>query len=100
VAQRTKEIGVRLALGADRRGVVRMVAAQAMGLAAIGIAAGIVGALLATRVLQTLLFGVTPTDPVTFAGVAVLVGVLTLAACALPAWRAAGIDPMEALRHE
>jgi putative ABC transport system permease protein len=100
VAQRTKEIGVRLALGADRSGVVRMVVAQAMGLAIVGIALGIVGALLVTRVLQTLLFGVTPTDPVTFAGVAVLVGVVTLGACTLPAWRAAGIDPAEALRHD
>jgi len=100
VAQRTQEIGIRRALGAGTGSVMRLVVAQGMGLAAIGIAIGLVGALAATRLLQTLLFGVTPTDPVTFGGVAVVLSAVAFVASYWPARRAARVDPMEALRHE
>jgi len=100
VAQRTQEIGIRRALGAGTGSVMRLVVAQGMGLAAIGIAIGLVGALAATRLLQTLLFGVTPTDPVTFGGVVVVLSAVAFVASYWPARRAARVDPMEALRHE
>jgi putative ABC transport system permease protein len=100
VAQRTREIGVRMALGAQRRDVVRMVVGQGMALAAAGIVAGIAAALMATRALASLLYDVTPTDPATFAGVAALLAVTALAACGGPARRAALVDPIVALRCE
>jgi putative ABC transport system permease protein len=100
VAQRTKEIGLRLALGAERGSVMRLMVAQGMGLAGAGIAAGLGGSVAVMRILQTLLFGVTPTDTATFAGAAVILGLVALAACYLPARRAAAVDPMETLRHE
>jgi putative ABC transport system permease protein len=100
VTQRTREIGLRVALGAKTGRVMRLVIAQGMALAGIGIGIGIAGALAVTRVLQTLLFGVTATDPATFAGVSALLALVALAACYLPARRAALVDPMEALRHE
>jgi putative ABC transport system permease protein len=100
VAQRTQELGVRRALGADTWGVMRLVLGHGLGLTAIGLLIGIGGALAVTRLLSTLLFGVTPTDLVTFAAVSlVLMGVAVLA-CYLPARRAANVDPMEALRYE
>jgi putative ABC transport system permease protein len=100
VAQRTHEIGVRVALGAQRHEVVGMVLRQAMATAAIGIALGVAGALALTRVLATLLYDVTPTDPATFAGVTILLAVTALVACAGPALTAARVDPIVALRCE
>ena len=100
VAQRTREIGVRRALGADTWGVMRLVLGQGMGLTAIGVAIGVVGAFGVTRLLQTLLFGVTPTDPATFAGVAAVLSAVAFLASYLPARRASKVDPMAALRHE
>jgi predicted permease len=100
VARRTSEIGVRMALGAQRRDVLRLVLADALLVTGIGAAVGLAAALAATRVLSTLLFGLTPRDPATLAGsAAVLLIAGTVAAC-VPAWRASRVDPMTALRHE
>ncbi|HET8645225.1 MAG TPA: FtsX-like permease family protein, partial [Vicinamibacteria bacterium] len=100
VAQRTPEIGIRMALGAQRADVVRSVVRRGLLTAAAGTALGLAGALALARVLRSLLFGVGPTDPVTFAGVAALVLVVAVAATCVPAWRAATIDPVAALRAE
>jgi len=100
VTQRTREIGIRLALGARPNDALLLVVRQGARLALVGIAAGLAGSLVMTRFLSALLFGVTPTDPLTFAAVsAVLLGV-ALAACAVPARRAARVEPIVALRYE
>jgi putative ABC transport system permease protein len=100
VAQRTREIGVRVALGADPASVLRIVVGGALGLAGLGVGIGLLGALAGTRVLSGLLFGVTATDPATYAGVAVLLlGVAALASW-LPARAATRVDPAIALRAE
>ncbi len=98
VAQRTQEIGIRMALGAARATVLRMVVAQALGLAAAGVAAGAAGAWLLTRLMQNLLFGVEPSDPLTFAAVAAVLTLVAAAAALVPALRATRIDPATALR--
>jgi ABC-type antimicrobial peptide transport system permease subunit len=98
VAQRTNEIGIRMALGAGTGRVIGMVVRQGVLLAAIGIVIGSVAALLVTGMLQQMLFGVTTRDPLTFVVVAVLIAVVSLAASFLPARRAARVDPLEALR--
>ena len=100
VAERTQEIGIRRALGADTLKVMRLVLGQGMGLAAIGVAVGIGGALAVTRLMESLLFGVTATDGATFAVVAAALAGVALLASYLPARRAAKIDPMVALRYE
>jgi putative ABC transport system permease protein len=100
VTQRGHEIGVRMALGARRSDVLHMVIREAMLLATIGIAAGIAGALALTRFLRTLLFEIRPTDPATFASVAILLLTVALAACYIPARRAMRVEPMVALRYE
>jgi predicted permease len=100
VSQRTKEIGVRMALGAGRGSVMKMVMGEAGWLAAVGIAAGIVCSLIAARMMRGLLFGVSAWDVPTLVGVAVVLGCAALAASAVPARRAASVDPMEALRAE
>jgi len=100
VAQRTNEIGVRMALGARYGNVLSLVLRQGLLLAGIGVMVGVLGAFALTRLLSSLLFGVTPTDPVTFAAApAILLGVAVLA-CWIPARRAAAIDPVRALRQE
>ena len=100
VAQRTREIGIRMALGARERSVVTMVVRQAMYLVVAGVAIGTVAALLVSRTLSTMLFAVTATDPATFAGVAALLIAVALFASYLPARRATRVDPIVALRAE
>jgi predicted permease len=100
VTQATQEIGVRMALGADRATVLRAVLKGAMTMAVIGIAVGAVSAFAATRVMKDLLFGVTATDPLTFGAVALLLGMVTLVASYVPALRATKVDPIVALRYE
>ncbi len=100
VSQRTHEIGLRMALGADRRQVLAMVTGSAMKMALAGIATGAVMAIAATRALRTLLFGVSASDPLTFGAVSLLLLLVTLLASYLPARRATRVDPMIALRYE
>jgi predicted permease len=100
VAQRTQEIGVRLALGASRRDVFRLVLLQAARLAAIGIALGAAGAALVTPLVRTIVYDVTPTDPVSFVGTALFLTLVAVAAGYLPARRATSVDPIVALRVE
>ena len=100
VAQRTREIGVRVALGAQRVNVLSLVVGQGLKLAVTGSAVGLVGALAVTRLVSRLLYGINPIDPVTFAGVSMLLAVVAMLASWLPARRAAKVDPMEALRYE
>jgi len=100
VRQRTREIGVRMALGAQRSAVLVLVLHRGLRLAGLGIVLGAIGAIALTRFLRSLLFGVGPADPVTFAAVPLLLLFVALLACWLPARRAASVDPMEALRYE
>jgi putative ABC transport system permease protein len=100
VSQRTREIGIRMALGADGRNVLRMVIRQGLRWVAIGILIGLLGSLALRGVMASLLFGVSATDPLTFASVALLLVIVALGACFIPARRAAKTDPMIALRAE
>ncbi|HET9982178.1 MAG TPA: ABC transporter permease [Longimicrobiales bacterium] len=100
VSQRTREIGVRLALGAAPRAVIRSVLREGLGLALAGVAIGLLAALGLTRMMTSLLYGVSPTDATTLAGVAALLVVVAGVASGVPAWRAARVDPLVALRHD
>jgi putative ABC transport system permease protein len=98
VAQRTYEIGLRVAIGATKRDVVALIMAQSARVAAIGIGLGVVFAIVLTRFLSSMLYGVGATDPLTFTAVSALLLAITAAASCVPAWRAAQIDPTKSLR--
>jgi ABC-type antimicrobial peptide transport system permease subunit len=100
VQQRSREIGVRLALGADPFGIGAMVVRQGMRLAVIGVGVGIVAALGLAQAIRGLLFGVPANDPVVFVAIPVLLSLVALAAVSIPAWRATRIDPLQTLRTE
>jgi putative ABC transport system permease protein len=100
VSQRTREIGVRMALGAQAADAVRMVLSEAMKLALIGGAIGLAAALILARVMASLLYGVSASDPLTFIAVLILLAAVALVACYLPARRASRVDPLISLRSE
>jgi putative ABC transport system permease protein len=100
VSQRTNEIGIRMALGARPSNILAMIVRQAFTMIGVGQLIGLAGAFALTRVLSSFLFATSPEDPVTFAGVAVLLGLVALTACAVAARRALRIDPVTALRRE
>jgi ABC-type antimicrobial peptide transport system permease subunit len=100
VMQRTPEIGIRIALGARRTQILVMVLGQGCRLACAGVAVGLIAALTATRLMTRFLYGVQPTDPITFTAVSLLLVAVALLACYIPAHRAASVDPMDALRAE
>jgi ABC-type antimicrobial peptide transport system permease subunit len=100
VKQRTQEIGIRMALGAQRADIFEMVVWRGMSLILVGLLFGLAGALAATRFITSLLYNVSPSDPATFAAIAVLLALVALMACYFPARRAIKINPLEALRYE
>jgi ABC-type antimicrobial peptide transport system permease subunit len=100
VTERTREIGVRAALGASRSEIRNLILRQGMTLAAAGALIGVAGAVIASRALATLLFGISPLDPATYLGVSALLLAVAALACWLPAWRAARVDPGITLRAE
>ena len=100
VIERTREIGVRAALGAQRRGIVASVLRQGMALTGLGIGIGVMGAVAASQALASLLFGVSRLDPLTYVAAIAVLTTVAVIACGIPAWRAAKIDPMVALRYE
>jgi putative ABC transport system permease protein len=100
VAQRTNELGLRIALGAQSRDIMKLVMRQGIQLTAVGVTIGLAGAAALTRLLESLLYGVSATDPATFGGITILLIVIAFLACLIPAWRATRVNPIIALRHE
>jgi putative ABC transport system permease protein len=100
VSQRTREIGIRMAIGAGHSAILRSILREGLSLTLIGTALGLAGALATTRLLSTILCGISTTDPLTFAVVPALFVAVAVAATLIPARRAAAIDPIEAMRHE
>jgi ABC-type antimicrobial peptide transport system permease subunit len=99
-SQRTREIGIRMALGAQPRDILRTALSEGMALVAVGLGSGLVGALILTRFLSSMLYAVTPNDPLTFAALSALLAAVALLACFVPALRATHVDPLVALREE
>ncbi len=99
-SQRTNEIGIRIAMGAQRGDILKIAVGEGALIVAFGLAAGLAGSLVLTRFLQTMLFDVKATDPITFVGISALLAAVALAACFVPARRATRVDPLVALRHE
>jgi ABC-type antimicrobial peptide transport system permease subunit len=99
-SQRTQEIGIRMALGAQRADILRLAISEGMLLVAVGLGTGILGALVLTRYLRTMLFAVTPTDPLTFTAISTILASVALLACFIPAQRATEVDPLVALRND
>jgi ABC-type antimicrobial peptide transport system permease subunit len=100
VTQRTRAIGIRLALGASSGSILSWLLRQGMRLTLMGAGLGLVGALVLTRLLRSLLFGIAPTDVITYAALTLLLSAVALLACYIPAWRATKVDPLVALRNE
>jgi putative ABC transport system permease protein len=100
VAERRREIGIRMAIGASQGSVVGLVMRQGLFVTAVGLVAGVGGAVALNRVIASLLFGVQPTDPMTFVAVTATIALVAALACGLPAWRAARVDPTVVLRDE
>jgi putative ABC transport system permease protein len=100
VSERTREMGIRLAHGARTWDVLSLIVGQGMRLTMAGLVIGLAGAFALTRLIQRLLYGVSPSDPLTFALIPLLLAGVALLACALPAWRATRVDPLTSLRHE
>jgi ABC-type antimicrobial peptide transport system permease subunit len=100
VSQRQREMGIRLALGAAGGRVIRMILAHGLLLTAIGLGIGVAGALALSRFMEALLWGIEPTDPLTFTGVTLVLALAALAACFVPAYKAARVDPLQTLRAE
>jgi putative ABC transport system permease protein len=99
-SQRTNEIGIRMAMGASRADILRMVVNEGSTLVGMGLAGGLIGSMVVTRFLQSMLFEVNATDPLTFAAVTVSLAGVALAACVIPARRATRVEPLTALRYE
>jgi ABC-type antimicrobial peptide transport system permease subunit len=100
VVQRTQEIGVRLALGATKKDVLVLILGKGMSMACLGVVIGLVGAVAVSRFIASLLFGIRPTDPLTFTGVTLILLAVALVACYIPARQVTGIDPLKALHYE
>ena len=100
VSQRTQELGLRIALGAQRRDIALLTLRPGMALTLIGLAIGSVSSVILTRWMASLLYGVSPTDPLTFVGVPLILAIVAMAACYIPARRAMKVDPIVALRYE
>jgi putative ABC transport system permease protein len=100
VTERQREIGIRMALGADARRVLRLVLGQGLVIAAVGIGLGLAGAAVLSRLTSSLLYGVSPSDPLTFGVVTAVIMVVATIACLVPSWRAARVDPLAAIREQ
>jgi ABC-type antimicrobial peptide transport system permease subunit len=100
VAQHTREIGIRMALGAQPRSILTLIVGRGLVLVSIGAAIGVLASFGLTRFIENMLFGVTPTDPLTFVMIVVLLGFVALLACLIPAQRAMRVDPIVVLRHQ